>query len=492
MIYQVPQEYYFRIHHCRSRFKGDVENILIFMATEISKLSAQYGDIDNEKLNIAIRHYPGNGGKTKKTIDNWRTEISSLFGFFEYAEGKKIAGDLTKHLAQYQDMVEFFKLFLYKFQYPGAHIDVKELMEQIKAGIHFKPAQYILSVLEYAEKTTGKRQYITKAEACHCIFNDLRCTRDKETPDKVWARITENRANQLEYDETSDIIRYAGDILGYMEIANLLVCYDHKHFYSNYKREENAVSAFINSDLWFDKYDYLYDKIASETDLSDKKAKRKYYNEINKQYEAWFSFVNQKVANVDFRTNLLSLLSQGTEEYTKEKEEAIAKFYNSLQEKGIVKTKDTGDLGEDMVYIHECKRVSNIGRADVLHIIKHIPTQYAVGYDIQSIESTTKPKYKKRYIEVKTTLTRSAIKQANYRFHLTPNEISTAETVRENYYVYRLIVSNSESKLFVIKNPIQLFEDGLITMTDNNGADVSFDVKNTRVGNFEELLVWAN
>ena len=128
----------------------------------------------------------------------------------------------------------------------------------------------------------------------------------------------------------------------------------------------------------------------------------------------------------------------------------------------------------------------------MIHIIKHIPTQYAVGYDIQSVESTKKPKYKKRYIEVKTTLTRSAIKQANYRFHLTPNEISTAETVRENYYVYRLIVNNKESKLFVIKNPIQLFEDGLLTMTYNNGADVSFDVKNTKVGNFEELLVWAN
>ena len=53
-----------------------------------------------------------------------------------------------------------------------------------------------------------------------------------------------------------------------------------------------------------------------------------------------------------------------------------------------------------------------------------------------------------------------------------------------------MIVNKDESKLFVIKNPIQLFEDGLISMTDNNGADVSFDTKNARVGNFEELLTW--
>lgn len=492
MLYEVPEEYYFRIHHCRSRFKGDVENVLIFMATEISKLSELHGAIDDDRLNEAIRHYPGNGKKTTKTIDNWRTEISSLFGFFEYTNGKKVAGYLTRHLAQYQDMVEFFKIFLYKFQYPGAHIDVKPLMEQIEVGIRFKPAQYILSVLKYAEEATGKRQYITKAEACHCIFNDLRCTRDNETPDKVWKRITDNRNKQLEYNEKSDIVRYAGDILGYMEIANLLVCYDHKHFYSNYKREPTAVSAFINSDLWFDQYDYLYDKLADETNLQDEKIRKNYYAEINKQHDKWFSFVNQKVTDADFRTNLLSLFLEGVEEYTKEKEEALTKFYNSLQEKGIAKAKETGDLGEDMIYIHECKRVSVLGRGDILHIIKHIPTQYAVGYDIQSVEPTKHPKYKKKYIEVKTTLTRSVIKQANYRFHLTPNEISTAETVRENYFVYRLIINNNECKLFVIQNPIQLFEDGLLTMTDNNGADISFDIKNEKVGKFEELLVWTN
>ena len=31
--YEIPEEYYFRIHHCRPRFKGNVENVLIYMAT---------------------------------------------------------------------------------------------------------------------------------------------------------------------------------------------------------------------------------------------------------------------------------------------------------------------------------------------------------------------------------------------------------------------------------------------------------------------------
>ena len=93
---------------------------------------------------------------------------------------------------------------------------------------------------------------------------------------------------------------------------------------------------------------------------------------------------------------------------------------------------------------------------------------------------------------MKTTLTHAVVRNTNYRFHLTPNEISTAETVGDSYYVYRLIVSGNNAKLFIIQNPVKLFEQGIITMTDNNGADVSFDTRNARVGSFEELLTWQN
>ena len=492
MVYQVPKEYFFRIHHSRPRFKDDVENVLIYMATEISKIEEKDSKLFAAELNEAIKHYPGNASKTPKTINNWRTEISSIFGLLEFENGKTRPGYRAKHLAQYQDMVEFFKIFLFCFQYPGAHIKAQSCYEQIINGVKFKPANYILLLLQYAESVSGKREYITKAEACHCIFNDLRCTRDREHVSLVWERIIKNREDGVTYDESGDVIRYAGDILDYMQIANLLVCYDHKHFYSNEKREPDAVNAFIKSDLWFDDYDYLYELTKSEPDLNDTEIIKKYYKEINKHYNSWYRFVNQKLVDVDFRTNLLSLLSGSDEEFIKEKEKTLSSFYNTLSEKGIPKAKETGDLGEDMIYIHECKRIRNIGRSDILHIIKPIPTPLAVGYDIQSVEPTDSIKYKKRYIEVKTTLTHAAVRNANYRFHLTPNEISTAETVGDSYYVYRLIVSGSDTKLFVINDPIKLYEQGVISMTDNNGADVSFDTKNTLVGRFEELLTWQN
>ena len=492
MIYKVPDEYYFRIHHSRPRFKDDVENVLIYMATEIAKITEKDSKEFAVELNNAIRHYPGNGEKTDKTINNWRTEISSIFGLLEFDDEKTKPGYRARHLAQYQDMVEFFKMFLFSFQYPGAHIKVQSCFDQIRNGVKFKPAKYILLLLQYAESTTGKREYITKAEACHCIFNDLRCTRDCEHVSVVWDRIIKNRENGVEYDEKGDTIRYAGDILDYMEIANLLVCYDHKHFYSNEKREPKAVKAFIESDLWFGDYDYLYSLISSDSEPDNPERIKLYYGEINKHYNSWYHYINQRTEGVDFRTNLLSLLSGSDEEFIKKKEKTLSSFYNTLSEKGIKKAKETGDLGEDMIYIHECKRVRNLGRSDILHIIKPIPTSLAVGYDIQSVEPTNRIKYKKRYIEVKTTLTHAVVRNTNYRFHLTPNEISTAETVRDSYYVYRLIISGNNAKLFIIQNPVELFEQGIITMTDNNGADVSFDTRNARVGSFEELLTWQN
>ena len=81
-IYHTPDEYNFRLHHCRPRFKGNVENVLIFMASEITKIGSCPADEFNAKLNDAIRCFPGNATLVRKTVNNWRTEISSLFGLF--------------------------------------------------------------------------------------------------------------------------------------------------------------------------------------------------------------------------------------------------------------------------------------------------------------------------------------------------------------------------------------------------------------------------
>ncbi len=188
-MYKIPDEYFFRIHHVRPRFKGDIEKVLIYMAEELTYVGEKPVDQFVNYIHNAIYRYPGNANKKLTPIANWRTEISALFGFIEHTEDTDKPGRRAIELAQKQDLVESFKIFLYNFQYPGAHIKPKDVLEQVEMGVHFKPAQYILRLLKYANKDGGNSIGITKFEVCHCIFNDLRVTRDNDDVSITWDEI---------------------------------------------------------------------------------------------------------------------------------------------------------------------------------------------------------------------------------------------------------------------------------------------------------------
>lgn len=486
--YKIPEEFYFRIHHVRPRFKGDIENVLIYMAEELSALGRLPADEFAAKANAAIYRYPGNAHRELKTINNWRTEISSLFGFIEPKGDYAQPGTRALELAKNQDLVEFFKAYLYSFQYPGAHIKSHAILEQIENGIHFKPAQYILKLLKYACTKEGVNVGVTKFEVCHCIFNDLRCTRDNEDVSLTWERIRSNRKNNVSYDQTGDVIRYAGDIIDYMEIANLLVTYDSRTYYLN-SLEESSIIKFIESTEWFSQYDPMIRRKAGSLQA------------INDCREGWFSYVNRDMSDTDFSTDILAYIAADAEELKALKEsvgssEEIEKDkfeQDKVQRETVISeriaagtddfsTKDIGDIGESLVHSHECLRVKNGGREDLIHLIKRIPTQFAVGYDISSVELDER----KRYIEVKTTISSKPL-HFN-KVHLTKNEWNTANSTRDRYYVYRLMISKAERVLFLLQDPVGLYKTDQIDMVPTDGADITFDPK--KVGKFEELLTW--
>lgn len=466
-MYTIPDEFYFRVHHVRPRFKGDIENVLIYMATEVSKVSELPTNEFNERVNAAIQFFPGNSHRKIKTINNWRTEISALFGFIISEDGITKPGLRAIELASNQDLIESFKVFLFNFQYPGGHIKPHETLKMVEVGIRFKPAQYILKLLQYAEKESGKRIGLTKAEATHCIFNDLRCTRGNENVDLTWERIKQNREDGVEYDQTGDIIRYAGDIIDYMEIANLLVTHDNKNYYIN-NLETEAILKFVNSTHWFDKYDHMIENKSAQL------------TEIKNCQKQWFDYVNRDISDTDFQTDILALIANNSEEYDKLKKVSFNLLEEKLKSADTLATKDIGDIGESLIHGHECERIRIGGRADLIHLIKRIPTQFAVGYDIQSVELDEK----KRYIEVKTTISSKPL-HFN-KVHLTPNEWNTADSMKDRYFVYRLMVSKQERKLFVLQDPVGLYKNDKIQMVPRDGADIVFDTKVS--GTFEELL----
>lgn len=485
--YKIPDEYYFRIHHVRPRFKGDIENVLIFMAEELVAIGELPKDEFVAKLNQAIYRYPGNAHRELKTINNWRTEISSLFGFIEHGDFTSKPGLRAVELAKNQDLVEFFKTYLYSFQYPGAHIKPHEVLKQIEAGIHFKPAQYILRLLRHASEVEGVNIGLTKFEICHCVFNDLRCTRDNEDVSLTWQRIKNNRKKNMSYDQTGDVIRYAGDIVDYMEIANLLITYDSRTYYLNTLEEETIIK-FIESTEWFSGYDVMIKRRSGSLEA------------VKDCSAPWFSFVNRDMSSTDFSTDILayiakdsaeleslqkgSLVVQEMERETPNVHVEAGKEIEKRLEKGTDEfgTKDIGDIGESLIHSHECMRVKIGGREDLIHLIKRIPTQFAVGYDISSVELDER----KRYIEVKTTISSKPL-HFN-KVHLTKNEWNTANSTRDRYFVYRLMISKTERILFLLQDPVGLYKSDRINMVPVDGADITFDPK--AVGQFEELLTW--
>jgi len=470
-MYSVPGKYYHRIHQVRPRFKNDLESVLLFIATELTKIDPKKEDEFIKDFDKALKLFKDNQTKKQKTIDNWRTEISSLFGFIvQLKNGNFVAGEIAKMLAVKQDLVEFFKYFLYTYQYPGGHVKPATTAETIEKGIKFTPAFYLLKVLTKAESHLNKRFPINKAEATHCIFNDLRVTRDHRNVLEVIDLMEKNRKNNVSYDWSGDVIRYAGDILDYMYYANLLV----KHggdYYLN-KEEKTTTQYFLKNPTWFDGYDKYYGK---KFDLA----------EIRKIANVWFHYVSSYSNKIRFETDVLQYVRVDVKSYdslSKKYGAVLPELLQRLKE-NKVKTKDIGDTGEVLVHGHECMKLKNWGKGRLISRVHIYANHLKLGYDVRSFDD----KELQKLIEVKTTVSSSSI-QTN-QFHLTDNELNAAMSFGENYFVYRLIINKQGVKLFVIQSPISKSEQGLLEIKLREGADVTFKSK---AGVYEAMQFWKN
>lgn len=408
-----------------------MEEVLLYVATSISEMETLPEKEFNADLNKVLF-----GFKKfyfySKTIDNWRTEISALFGFIQENDGYLQPSKTAIRLADNQYLDEFFNYFLYSFQYPGGHIKSHNVIKQIEAGVKFKPCNYILQLLSEGEILTGKPFSITAEELTQCAYFDLRVTRDGKHPKEVAKLILKNRNEKIDYDHhyeqlknektgafpsNGDVCRYAGDILDYMVLANLL---QHKgtgyYYYLNDENKE-AINYHLNNPKWFNRYDKFY------------KLKEITNPQISEIEENWFSFVNSFNNIEAFAPHLDKAEAESISNL-------IQEYYSRMTGDRKVPTKIIGDYGESLILAHEYLRTKD--KTNRQHLINKMPTPLGVGYDIQSVEIEKK----KRYIEVKTTKSRKAIN--NNRFKLTPNEWDTAETMGVNYFIYYLIVNDNE------------------------------------------------
>lgn len=485
--YQVPDKYWYRIHFVRPRFKSNIENVLLYMANECCRIPKCSCEEYNQRYFNAIRSFPGNIDAAKKTLDNWRTEIPALFGFYNEDKVNNVTetSEMAKFLHENQDLTQFLRLFLLSFQFPGGHLKSNDVRDIIAHGIKFKPAKIIIEVLKagneiLAVRDKDRQMSITAEEATYCIFNDLRVTSGKVSATTIAATILVNRKNKMKYYNPSDpkclslrgearskgdMTRYAGDILDYMQIANLL---EKTHGYFTLKGNEyDALKTFVDDTTWFKGYDKFYGKKNVET------------IELTKLEPYWFDYVNSSMSSDLFKTDLHSIIA---------KNDTLDVVFEDRIREVVASddrtTKDIGNLGEAIICGHEKMRLKINGYDKFVRLVQIVDgPAYHPGFDIDSYEADGTEDH--RYIEVKTTISKKKIQM--YGFHMSSNEWNVAGTIKEHYCVYRLMLSEEDNTLFVLRNPVGLYKADKIEAESRNGMEISFSSDA-----FEpiELLTW--
>lgn len=485
--YQIPDKYWFRIHFVRPRFKSNIENVLLYMANECCRIPQCSCSEYNQKYLNAIKMFPGNIGMTKKTLDNWRTEIPALFGFYKEDKDADITetSQMAVFLHENQDLTQFLRLFLYSFQFPGGHMKAVDVKDIIYNNIRFKPARTIIQVLLagntiLSEQDSSKEMSMSPEEATYCIFNDIRVTSGKVSANKIAQTILNNRKNKVKYYNPKDkkirsltgsprtkgdVTRYAKDILDYMEIANLLTTTNGYYYLKGH--EVDAIQKFRDDKTWFKGYDSFYDKKGIKT------------MELTKIEPEWFEYVNNSMKPDSFKTDVQAMFGQtGTIDVVIDDriKEVVLSDDRTM--------KDIGNLGEAMICGHEKMRLKVNGYEEFVRLVQIVDSpSYHPGFDIDSYEADGTEDH--RYIEVKTTISKKKIQM--FGFHMSPNEWRVAGTIKEHYCIYRLMLSEQDKILYVLRNPVSLYKTDKIEAEPRNGMEISFS---TELFKPTELLTW--
>lgn len=448
-MYEVPILYQCRLYHPRPRFKLNIENVLAYMAFSIAELDGKQVDEFKKGMLEAIVKFPGNKKVSTKTLNNWRTEITTLFSMVSTIDGMSFATDITKELANKTNLKIFFLRILMTFQYPGGFLKSASIKKLLSQKIFFHPLKWLTEFF-----SLNPNEYITDVEFCHCVLNDLRIVRDHENINLTFNRIIENRKNKVQYNKQGDVKRYALDILDYAVLAGVLIKnYEGKYFLNH--QSLNFCNFFKTNTPVFNSY-------------SEKMS----LQEIDSIKEKWILFVNE----VSSKT-LKEYEKANASEINKNKELVMTKLENdifsgSISEEniltGAMTTKEIGDKGEYLSLAHEKYWLMKNGREDLIHLVKLIPNQFALGYDISSRELDATDKM----IEVKTTISEKPF--TVHRVHLTPNEWNMAESHRKKYYIYRLQISKNSIKLWIIQDPVGLYKQDKMQMVIRDGADLTF------------------
>jgi hypothetical protein len=440
MLYSTPPEHLLRLHFERSRFARKLEDVLLVLASRIVNIGMMEKEQFDKLLDKIITEI-NTEPLVEKTIRNQRTEMIRLFGLVKYVDNLAIPGNRLSLLTQTQDTPRFFKSFCNRFQFPGGFLKPDKVSEMVVAGVKFKPAQYILRMFKIATSRHGEFA-LSAAEATHFILYDKRVTVQNEAPDKALDRIMEARKNNIELDKTGDVIRYARDFLNYMVEANLLT--EFKGMYAINDGEKRAIQSIIGDKNFFDGY--------SAVIKSDGSWNKDEYKKVDTEWMEWFADGLEDEALETPATALVRDENNYPEQWKKIKE-ILERKDPKMRGSAL---KELGDEGERIAYEYEKDTVKKI-RPDLVQLVRVVSTTAALGYDIISVQA--EEGRKKKYIEVKTTK-KNHESDIMIPFTISINEWSVAQQLKDDYFIYRVIITKEGVTIFSIQNPPQRTAEG--------------------------------
>ena len=409
-------------------------------------------DLDFESLfNNAFMRYLPESERVKKTLDNHRTEISGkLFGMYYFSDdGKVYESERTQKFLDDNDQPAFFKDICYKMQFPnGSQKTSPTVMERVADGICVRPNAFLLKLMLIAR--TAKVD-ITKREVGYYVLNSLDVLQGKASPYEVLEAITKDQKAGIERTihvpgkQSSYNWQHINEQMNYLELANLIRFTDDRRVVLN-PNEMPTIELFAAD--WDKKPAFdvsSYDLTTSES--------RKLFQYA---WDAYFAQISPCASQ--FTTSAASLVVDMQE---LEKPTATSTQITNLTE--------FGDEGEQIVYEYEKKRVASFNQRLANKVLSLGKTR-GLGYDIQSViaEPGDMAEFVK-YIEVKSTkrLTCPDINDALWvdTLNITRNEWVAAQQHRDFYSIFRVYFTRDGISMFVLKNPMQKYQDGKLQAT---------------------------
>lgn len=422
----------------RGKSQKEMDDLLPIYAKVIDEICPCDKD-DFEKLfKDAFEKYLPELSRTKKTVDNHRTEISGkLFGMYFFSrDGQVYESDRTKKYLEDNDQPAFFKDICYKMQFPNGSQKPQTVIERVADGICIRPNAFVLKLLLIARTANVA---ITKKDLGYYMLNSLDVLQGKASPYEVLEAIVEDKRNGIEREivvpgkASSYSNQHINEQLNFLELANLVRFTEERQVVLN-PSESNAIS--LIAETWdkkpaFDVYSYDLSSIQGRKDF---------------QYDWDMYFGQLSEFAGDFATSAASLIVT-----TDGKEAKTPQATNS----GTNLT-EFGDEGEELVFNYEKARVGAYSSRLANKVLALGKTR-GLGYDIQSVIAEPGPNDEfVKYIEVKSTK-RFTVPDLNDNLwvdslNITRNEWIAAQQHKEFYSIFRVYFTCKGVTIFVITN----------------------------------------